>query len=544
MGSSSSENYLDQLLNSVNKAKKKTQEEKEYEAMIQHFIQKGDEEDDFEYRRAVRERVLEQQLIAKKEEAFIKEFEDELIDGEYHDMLDHFEDVFEEEESDVPEDNFYKEDSTDDAAFYRGFENSDAKNSVFEEAQHEEPLHEEPVHEELLQEEPVESMEDMLQKVAANLSGDSASEAQDVMDFLAGDDSFGEPDLGMPTEEPNLSDDEINLSGEEDDLLSLLAGSEEFSDLGDMLSGEGGGGVSEGTDVFAAFANSELEKQEEEQKEALAPTTKKKKGFFANLMEKLFGKDEEEVNLHQKQPIDAEALSNENDMILMGFDESADSAGGSSKSDAKKGKKDKKEKKAKEPKAKKEPKPKKPKKPKEKKPKKIDNTPPLPKGPVALIFVMATSLLLLIILGTNLTSYSATIKEAKASFDAGCYAEAYEMLVGLEIKEKDLKTYNQLSVLAAPDGELNAYEIFSKANEQTRALDSLISAAGRCEVNAEKAQTFECEGYLNAIKTKVTNELKETYGMTYEQAIEMYEIHKRDDYTLALYAKLEELGLK
>ena len=258
MGSSSSENYLDQLLNSVNKAKKKTQEEKEYEAMIQHFIEKGDEEDDYEYRRAVRERVLEQQMIARNEEAFIREFEEELVDGEYHDMLEHFEEVFEEDDVEASEeDNFYQNDSSDDAAFYRGFENMTQ----------EETPQEEPLQEELSQEEPIESMEDMLQKVAANLSGDSEQEtieSQDVMDFLAGGDSFGESDLGMATEDVNHSDEEINLSGEDDDLLSLLAGSDEFGDLGDMLSGEGGGGVSEGTDVFAAFANSELEKQEEE----------------------------------------------------------------------------------------------------------------------------------------------------------------------------------------------------------------------------------------------------------------------------------------
>ena len=59
----------------------------------------------------------------------------------------------------------------------------------------------------------------------------------------------------------------------------------------------------------------------------------------------------------------------------------------------------KKEKKKKEPKPKKPKKVKEPKPKKEKKPKEIDNTPPLPKGPVIAIVIMVASLFGLIIVG-------------------------------------------------------------------------------------------------------------------------------------------------
>ncbi len=513
-GSQSQENYLDQLLKSVNKAKRKTQEEREYEAMIQSFIDKGDEEDDFEYRRSVRERVLEKRSAAKEEEEFIREFEEELLSSEYEGMLESYEEEMGIDRREMPNfENFYKGEGIEsDEEFYRGFKD---KNATVE-----------PETNEMLN-----AVDNILETVAANMNGDDGQS-------LSEEDSLA--DLALQ------SDEEPNLAGDGDDLLSLLAGSEEFADIGDMLSNEGGVEEFQGTDVFAAFADSELEKQAIEQDGGPSKQTSKKKGFFAKFLDKLFGPDEEEeeVILHQKNSVDVSALSSENDMILMGFEDSLDGTAGGTKD--KKEKKAKKEKKVKEKadKPKKEKKPKAPKPKKEKKPKEIDRTPPLPKGPVVLIWVMAASLLLLIILGTNLISYNSAVSEARTLFDNGQYAKAYEALVGVELKEKELEMYNQLTVLAAPDGQLDAYRVFVKVNDHTSALNALINAAGRCEINAEAAVTLECEGYLNTIKNKVTNELREQYGMTYEEAMEMYKIRKRDDYTIALHEKIEELGLK
>jgi len=49
---------------------------------------------------------------------------------------------------------------------------------------------------------------------------------------------------------------------------------------------------------------------------------------------------------------------------------------------------------------------------------------------------------------------------------------------------------------------------------------------------------------LEILKKSVSNELEEKYNMTYEEAIEMYKIRHRDDYTIALYKKLTELGIE
>ena len=51
---------------------------------------------------------------------------------------------------------------------------------------------------------------------------------------------------------------------------------------------------------------------------------------------------------------------------------------------------------------------------KEKKPKVKDDTPPLPKGPVALVCVLAVSIFVLVFFGTDLIHYSSSLSKAKS----------------------------------------------------------------------------------------------------------------------------------
>jgi len=161
-----------------------------------------------------------------------------------------------------------------------------------------------------------------------------------------------------------------------------------------------------------------------------------------------------------------------------------------------------------------------------------------------MIWVMAASLFALVMLGTNLVNYSSAVSKAKSYHNNGQYAEAYKELVGLKIKDGDLELYYQIVVLATVDSELNAYELFLENDKPVEALDSLICAAGRCELNASDAIAYMCETQMQILKKEVSNELNQKYGMTYEEALEMYRIKGRDNYTLAVHAKIKELGLK
>jgi hypothetical protein len=231
-------------------------------------------------------------------------------------------------------------------------------------------------------------------------------------------------------------------------------------------------------------------------------------------------------------------MSEENAKIIKEIDE---------EEKAKKAKKDKKkkEKKAKAEKPKKAPKPKKPPKPKkEKPPKEKDNTPPLPKGPVIMIVIMVASLAVLVMLGTNLLNYSSVVTQAKAAYTAQNYTESFKLLQGERIQKKDQELYNKLSTLAAVSSEYDSFLVFRNAGQEDVALDSLICSAGRYNLNLESAAEYGCQDELNALGDKIASALTESYGISMDEAIELYNQRNRTEYTVLLQRKLRELGLE
>lgn len=586
MKKKSAEDYLDKLLNSVNDEKEKKEkfketakmledamsfwdsdipdselEEAEYEQLVAKENKKSEREDfldsllsgakDTEFgmnRRKPDNNPMYSRRVSKSEAEFLREFEEELADDsdDLGDLFAEFEKVVE------PEDRLEKEDiqvaEPEENFILGGVDLAELVNGAAD------------VMSGIPEEKPLEdfvSMPEMPAEEIGVMSNDFATAAEPVpMDEIP-DDMFAElfgGDNGLnlaediPTES---SSDELDLGNlGEDDLMSLLAGADDLADIGNMLS------KSEATeipldelDAFSVFAENEMSAQQisaEPEIEELEPATKKgKKGDLLGKLKGLLGgllkgDDEDEIEIKPAKAPTAEALSGENAEILAELDSLEEKPAKKEKK-----KKDKKEKKTKAPKKPKKAKaPKKPKPKKEKKPKEVDNTPPLPKGPVFMIWLMVGSLVALVLLGVELVSYNTPLANAKSLQNQGHYAEAFTELNGLTIKEKDMELYNQLAVLATVDSEINAYEVFVKAEVPDKALDSLICAAGRCYINEEEADVFGCLGQLEILRTSVSNELEEKYNMTYEEAIEMYTIRHRDDYTLALYKKLSELGIK
>lgn len=353
---------------------------------------------------------------------------------------------------------------------------------------------------------------------------------------------------------PRTEDGEVDLSGNGGmDLMDILGEDENFSEIGDMLSGEG----DLGEDAIGDFAEQEMKEQEksqsdqEEEEEGGKKRRKRKKkekkpkekgeksgGFFAKLATFFFGADEEEekeediiVGLNNGST--AEQLSDENAKILSDMDKE-----GKGKKKKKKEKKPKKEKPKKE-KPKKE-KPKKPKKEKPKEPK--DNTPPLPKVPVVMIFIMAISIGILVILGTNVGNYTLKMKNARGYFRMKDYPTALEQLRGESVNKKDEEFYNQLTTLSAVASKLKNYETFAAHGNEQIAFDSIVCAAGRYNVNLGNAKKYDCVDELEALKIQIEKILKKEYKMSFTEAVELYTSDDRLEYTNRLLKKLQEMG--
>lgn len=239
-----------------------------------------------------------------------------------------------------------------------------------------------------------------------------------------------------------------------------------------------------------------------------------------------------------------EELSEDNISLLKELDDIGSSEEAAPEEDAgKKKEKKKKEKKEKKPKPKKEKKPK-PKKEKKPKPPKVpDNTPPLPKKPVFMIFLLVASVVALIMVGTNLFGYANHLKDAKNAYAKKHYSEAFSYVSGLEMKKKDEEIYHKYQVMALVSSELEAYESFMDAKFYDLALDCLVRTVGRYEKYSEDAEIYGCIDELNALELEAETILSKTFGVSKQEALDFYSYKSRKEYSAALLNVVEEAGM-
>ena len=553
MSKQSSENYLDQLLNSMN-VKTSKSKDKQVQALEKEI------------------ESVKKTLKLRDENSFYEELESELVDDEYGRFVSDFESEIDEYEL---ENEYSKEKKTSKKEQKRKKESKQTKKEEsIEEVKsipREEPIEEiKPIPEE----EPIQEVVPIVQ------TEESVQEDRAIEDSLE-DVTLMEQEVSTDSQKLNLEDPtskEIEVKQEEPEILSLedlvleevkpeeiqaqeaivqdlsglseeeldklLAEEDDFVDLEKILSGDGQIENLEGITDFEAFAQNEMpgvvEIGDDFDLDTLIPDVSNKKESFIDKIKKLFSKKgkDDKVNLATTNT-DVNTLADENQRILEAFDKEEGIT-----TSKKKGKKKKKKEKTKKPKKEKKPKaPKKQKPKKEKKPKEVDNTPPLPKKPVILIWLWSLSMLGLVLLLTNLVSYSMSLSSAKNLMGREDYSAAFTALNGLEIKEKDIELYNQISTLAPIDSEWDAYVSFKAYDRKVEAFDSLVCAAGRCEVNRESAVLCGVEAELNRFMEKITKELAQQYGVTYQEAIEVYNSFDRQEYSIRMNQILERLGL-
>ena len=339
---------------------------------------------------------------------------------------------------------------------------------------------------------------------------------EDGIDDLAIDD-IGIDDFGLDDSE---TENEKAVSDEDDELMKILSGTGEDSEIPE-----------------ADNAKAEVQ-PDDEVKEEKKP---KKQGFLAKLSKLLFGDDEpdeEEISEMQAEPAVTEMPMDDMDILK--------ELEGSSDGDKKGGKEKKKKEKKKKEKAPKQPKEKKVKPKKEKKPKppaEPDNTPPLPKVPVILVFVMAASILVLVLAGTHLLGYSNSFADADQAFAEGRYSDAFQAVAGEKVKEKDTDTYEKYRITAMVSAEYEAYESMMDAEVYDMALDSLIRTVQRYDKYLQDAETYGCRGEFDKIESAAETALQQDFGLTAEDARTMYALSNKETYSREIYKVLEKAGL-
>jgi len=356
-----------------------------------------------------------------------------------------------------------------------------------------------------------------------------------------------EDDSWTESNEKNDSKEEADgRSEDEKELFDVLAQTPTMDEISNLT---GAAGAIQQSDDDDEDEEEGLSRESEKKPGKKGKKDKKEKdGFFQKLSKILFGEDEDELEEEGKASegcvVSGEA-SEEGMEIVRELNESEEAGKAEGKKEKGKKKKDKKEKKEKEkkPKEKKEKKPKEKKEKKPKKPKEVDLSPPLPKAPVILIFIMCFSGMLFVILTSNMIGYSADMADAKAVYNSGDYVEAYHKIAGLNAKEQDVEFGERVLVLAKVQGELkNGIGLYS-SGQYVMALDSFICALGRYDANYADAKAYGVKEQYERLLEQITAQLQEKFNVSAETAREIYGLGDRTEYTRRVYVIVKEMGL-
>ena len=173
----------------------------------------------------------------------------------------------------------------------------------------------------------------------------------------------------------------------------------------------------------------------------------------------------------------------------------------------------------------------------------MDLSPPLPRKPVILIFVMSISVILLVLLLSNLSGYSVNLSGAKDAYASQDYVEAYNKLVGTKIKEQDKTFYEKVALLASVQGELESGDALYNAKQYKMALDSYVCALGRYDANSAKAEEYNIKEANDVLAEQIAAQLSERFSVSTDTAREIYAIKDRREYTNRIYEIVDALGL-
>lgn len=169
----------------------------------------------------------------------------------------------------------------------------------------------------------------------------------------------------------------------------------------------------------------------------------------------------------------------------------------------------------------------------------LEVTGKLNKVGVSIVIILAAMFLATEISGTEIFSYRSTMKQATGFFEAGKYTDAYQKILGTDMKKKDQETYDKIITVMKVQRSLNSYENYDNMKYYPDALNALLMGLKRYDENIETARNLEVEKDMDSCKEKILTLLDEEYGLSEEQARELLSL-KRDTYT----DRVVELGLQ
>ena len=122
----------------------------------------------------------------------------------------------------------------------------------------------------------------------------------------------------------------------------------------------------------------------------------------------------------------------------------------------------------------------------------------------------------------NFVDYSSSIHKADSAFINRNYQDAYENLLGVDVKEDDKQLADRIRVMMKLEGKYQMYLSHIDTEEYDEALNDLIMAVIRYDENIEEAESLGILDAYNDEYNLIVEQLNQVFGVDEEQARQWY----------------------
>lgn len=152
-----------------------------------------------------------------------------------------------------------------------------------------------------------------------------------------------------------------------------------------------------------------------------------------------------------------------------------------------------------------------------------------------IVFAFLGLMVLLLLLGTSIFSYTLSVKNAKNYFERKKYTQAYNEIYGMDIKDEDLEIYEKIVTVMFVNKQLNSYNNYFAMEKYPEALDSLLKGLSRYDKYIKLATMLGIETDLNYVRGQIMAELNNVFDLSEETAVAIISSESQLEYSVAVY---------
>ncbi|MBH1939677.1 hypothetical protein I5677_02065 [Mobilitalea sibirica] len=153
----------------------------------------------------------------------------------------------------------------------------------------------------------------------------------------------------------------------------------------------------------------------------------------------------------------------------------------------------------------------------------------------SIVFIFFGLLVTIFLIGTNVFSYTLSIKNAQNYFDRNKYNQAYNEVYGIEIEDKDMELYDKIMTVMFVNKQLNSYNSYYAIKKYPEALDALLKGLQRYEKYIQFATIIGIKSDLDYVRDQLIYELDNVFQLSEAEAYAIISSESQVEYSIEVY---------